>query len=111
MTKQEIILIVLTVLGSIVTFGIPIATALWKLSALKEKITDQVQELDHRLEMLKARVDNLDDRATLGINGLRELIEHRSARIATSLKDHESRVTDTEQFLAKTTPFERRNRG
>jgi hypothetical protein len=111
MNQNDVVLIVLGVLGTAVTFGLPIVTALWKLSSLRERMTDQIQEVNHRLDMLTSKVENLDDKVTLGVNGLKELIDHRSIRLNDADKRHEGRINELEGWLVKNTAFERRDRG
>lgn len=110
MSRNDVVLIVMGVMGSAVAFGLPIATALWKLSNLRERMTDQIQEVNHRLDMLQSKLENLDDRSLLGLNGLKELLDHRSIRFNDADKRHEGRINELEGWLVKNTTFERRDR-
>lgn len=133
MNKSDVILVVASVGVSTIAFGLPVLTALWRafngLAAVKEQIHDDIQDVSHRLEMLESKLsgdllklahnlelqeteaENLSDRMDLGLNGLKEMMGHRTTRIAAELKDLQARVLAAEQYLAKTTSFEIRNRG
>ena len=91
-----------------VAFSIPIILVLWKIFAVREKVYDQLQTLEHRYHILETRLIHLEDKFDLTTNGLRELIEHKSIRFISTGDRSVGRIEDMEEFLAKTTQFNRR---
>lgn len=90
MSKSEITILVLSVLGTLVATSLPIATLLWKVFNVvaRDKQSDEFQQL--------------------AINGLRERIEHCATRLTGQNDNLNRRVKQVERFLAKTTNFEER---
>ena len=91
-----------------VAFMIPLIVALFKVFEVRERVYDAIQALEHRVAILQSRVENLEDKIDLGLNGTRELIEHKTVRQSNTLDRHTDRLEDIEQFLAKTTDFNKR---
>jgi len=91
-----------------VAFFIPILVLIWKIFAVREKVYDQLQTLEHRHQILETRLIHLEDKLNLTTNGLRELIEHKSTRFISMGDRSLGRIEDMEEFLAKTTQFNRR---
>ena len=91
-----------------VAFMIPLIVALFKVFEVRERVYDAIQTLEHRVNILQSRVENLEDKIDLGLNGTRELIEHKTIRQSNTLDRHTDRLEDIEQFLAKSTEFNKR---
>lgn len=91
-----------------IVFVLPILGLLWKIFQVREKVYDAIQNSDHRIAMIEQRLDNLRDKIDLGLNGNRELIEHKATRLSTTTDKQGDRLDDLEQFLVKTTEFTRR---
>lgn len=103
----------LAVIGGIigvVTGFITILSALWRVSIaaadlrtkhelLRDLIEDGDRQLQHELEKLG-----------LTVNGVRERMEHINTRISSQSKDLGRSLADVENFLQKSTAFEKRNR-
>jgi len=91
-----------------VAFSIPILVLIWKIFAVREKVYDQLQALEHQYQVLQTRLIYLEDKLDLTTNGLREVIEHKSTRFISTGDRSVGRIEDMEEFLAKTTQFNRR---
>ena len=91
-----------------IAFMTPLLLSLWKLFEVRERVYDSIQALDHRLAIMNSRIENLEDKVDLGLNGTRELVEHKSVRQSNTLDRHTDRLEDIEQFLAKSTEFNKR---
>ncbi|PZV19200.1 MAG: hypothetical protein DCF22_00600 [Leptolyngbya sp.] len=92
-----------------VAFMIPLLVALFKVFEVRERVYDAIQAVEHRLALLQSRIENLEDKVDLGFNGTRELIEHKSTRLFNTTDKHSDRLDDVEQFLVKSTEFNRRS--
>ena len=91
-----------------IAFMTPLLLSLWKLFEVRERVYDSIQALDHRLAIMNSRIENLEDKVDLGLNGMRELIEHKTIRLSNTTDRHVDRLEDIEQFLAKSTDFNKR---
>ena len=91
-----------------VAFMIPLIVALFKVFEVRERVYDAIQTLEHRVNILQSRVENLEDKIDLGLNGMRELVEHKTIRLSNTTDRHVDRLEDIEQFLSKTTDFNKR---
>ena len=92
----------------IVAFALPLLAAIWKIFQVREKVYDSIQTLQHRQEILDARLDAIQDQLLLGLTGNKELIEHKAARFLGNSDRFDDRIEDIEQFLVKTTPYVKR---
>lgn len=114
MTQADITLATFTALASCVAVGLPLATTLWKafhaIAELKEKVGDTAQDSSYQLQILRAEIEHLRDAQALAMNGLRELIEHRSSRLTNAAQQTSDRLEEVEGWLAKNTTYERRRR-
>lgn len=90
MSKSEITIIVLSVLGTLFATSVPIATLMWKLFGVV------------------ARDKQADELQLLGMNGLKERIEHVATRLTGQTDSLNRRLKQVERFLSKTTNFEER---
>lgn len=105
MSKNDITIIVISVLGVCFTFG----TALWKafsaIATMRESMNDRIQDNAYQISLLNQRREAIDDQRTLAINGLRELIEHRSDRLRSEIQVLQTKSQDMESWLAKNTEY------
>ncbi len=90
MSRTEITILILSVLGTVFATSVPIATLMWKIFNViaRDKQTDELQ--------------------LLTINGLKERIEHVSTRFSNQTENLNRRLKAVERFLSKTTEFEER---
>lgn len=93
-----------------VLFLLPLIGALWRIFRIKEELQDQIQKLEHRLALLSAEQEHMSDRQELGFNGFRERIEHTASRLRQDTDRSNQRIDQVENFLAKTTAYEKRDR-
>lgn len=94
-----------------IAFAIPIVGSLWKLFAIREQLQVSILANHHQIELLQQKGDHLIDQQTLALNGIKEQIQHVRARSTQTEAALDSRLTDLEHFIEKTTPFERRKKG
>lgn len=109
MDKNDITIIVIGVIGICLSFGLPIITALWRafsaIATMRESTNDRIQENAYQINLLVQRYEAIDDQRTLAINGLRELIEHRSERLRNEIQILQTKNQDMESWLAKNTEY------
>lgn len=105
----------------ILVFAIPMVAAMWRvfsaLTSMRLKLENRIDSLGdlivalrHDFDLRSQKVDYLEDRYELTLNGLRERIEHVGARTKTDYDRLATLTKDLESYLAKTTPYEPRNR-
>lgn len=99
--------IAITILQFIVLI-LPIAGLVWHASAMRAALKADITENAHRLDLIEAHFEDLNDRYVLAFNGLREKVEHIRERSANEERRQSERLTDVESFLEKTTNFNRR---
>lgn len=92
-----------------IAFSIPIVGGLWRVFSVREKLQTQFLNLSHRLDLIESNIENLTDKQTLTLNGLREVIEHVRLRSQTEEKQLSNRLLDVEGWLEKNTEFNRRH--
>ncbi|MGB9774562.1 MAG: hypothetical protein ACPL4I_11155 [Bacteroidota bacterium] len=90
MSKSEITILVISVIGTLFTTLIPITALMWRIFQIvaRDKHTDEIQ--------------------LLNLNGLKERIEHIGTRLNGQTENLNRRLKNVERFLAKTTEFEER---
>lgn len=106
--KAELILFLVSIASSTIAAMIFV----WKIgsavshmqSALKEQIT--AANFDRKFS--DNSLEHLNDRLELGLNGLREKFEHFSTRSRLESSALSDRIGSIENFLTKTTDFEKR---
>lgn len=102
--------LVLAILG-FVTFSIPIIAAMSRLFGIREQLQANILANRHQIELLKKDTDHLIDQQELALNGIKEQIQHVRDRSLHSEALLDSRLSDLEQFIEKSTTFERRKKG
>lgn len=87
-------------LGTVVSL-VSLALTIWKVSAY-------LSEMKHRLELKDQEIESFLDQQELILNGLKENFKHFSERFRGEVGVVSDRVTQVEDFLTKTTDFQRR---
>jgi Tfp pilus assembly protein PilN len=89
---------------------IPIVGALWKLFAMREQLQAGIVANQHRIDLLEQNIAHLADQQELFLNGLKETLGHVRARTQHAEQLLDSRLSDLEGFIEKTTAFTKRQR-
>lgn len=74
--------------------------ALWRLASAITTTNSQV-------ELNKLKIESLKDLCELGLNGLKERLDHAKNRQQTSIEDLDRRLDRVEAYLNKSTTFEK----
>lgn len=72
------------------------------------KVSSSVSDMKHGLEKQDIRLENLNDVQALAFNGFRERIDHAITRVRSEVQTLDNRTEGIENFLVKTTAFEKR---
>jgi phage-related minor tail protein len=102
-----------------IAFTAPFVAAIWKISeaiqlqkrALEvqiETLEDRLVHLQHAAELKAAQIEALNDKLSLALNGVRETADHVRTRTKNDFDLLNSRLSQIEKFLAKTTSYEPR---
>ena len=101
----------------IVTGVITIVTSIWKVQRLINDIEDSVVKLRYELSKGLNDLEHRVDVATMTANGYKERIDHNSSRhkaeeekLSLRLESTNETIDDIENFIQKTTAYERRHR-
>lgn len=108
MNRLEAFALALTIAGSI-------AAALmfiWKMgnavATMQADLKSQIVAANHERSLNDVRLEHLQQSLTLGFNGMREKFEHFSSRSRMEMNELDKRLACIENFLAKSTEFEKR---
>lgn len=102
-----------------ILLALPLIAALWKffqllqgiekrLDEAVDKVDRRVGELEHLAAMRELRVEALNDRLMLGINGTKELVNHLRTRTKADDDRLESKLAQIERYLVKETNYQSR---
>lgn len=91
----------IALIATIVSFCASTLYQVWRIS-------DAVAGMRHNLEKQDIRLENLNDVQALSFNGFKEKIEHFITRSRNESKELDDRLKSVENFLTKTTEFEKR---
>lgn len=94
-----------------IAFCIPIIAALWRLFGIREQLQANILANRHQIELLKKDAEHLIDQQELALNGIKEQIKHVRDRSLHFEEGLDARLADLEQFIEKSTSFERRKKG
>lgn len=111
MPKQEVILIVCSVLGTAIAFSLPLLSLLWRSFSVIAEIRLQIAEVRHDQEKLAGEIEVLDERFTSVNLQTIQRFDHFSNRFRGEVSQLNTQVRDLQNFLAKTTSFEVRGNG
>ncbi|MDX2239089.1 MAG: hypothetical protein NW224_00220 [Leptolyngbyaceae cyanobacterium bins.302] len=109
MNKEEIILIVASVVGSAIAFAIPLISMLWKAFSLIADLRLQIVENRNQLVILTNKVDHFDDRWEGVSHQTNQKFDHFSTRVRGDVHQLNTQVRELQNFLSKTTNFEVRS--
>lgn len=109
MNRHEIILIVVSVLGSACGVGIPLISLLWKAFGLIANIRLELSTLHSRNEFLKRDLEDAEEKWGAIHNQTLQRIDHASTRLREDVNRLHAQVRELQNYLAKTTDFEVRN--
>lgn len=102
-SQSDIILPVLSALGTLVLGSIPVVTALLRIQSA-------ISENKHRIAMLEQQQESADNVIALGLNQVKESVSHLGGRLKYDTRLLDGRLRDCEQFLAKELKFTIRNK-
>ena len=94
-----------------IAFAIPIVGSLWKLFGIREQLQVSILDNRHRLELLEQKAEHLVDQQTAFLHGIQERLQHVRDRSLHTEAALDFRLSDLEQFIEKSTSFERRKKG
>ena len=97
MNKLETLVLVTTLFS----FCASVLYQVWKISSA-------VSEMRYGLEKQDMRLESMNDVQTLAFNGFREKIEHFVTRSRGESREFSQRLESVENFLVKSTEFEKR---
>lgn len=111
MNKNEVILIVVSTLGTALAFSLPLVTLLWRVFSLTSELRMQIAENRNSLVILTNKVDHLDERWDSATHQTLEKFNHFSNRFRGEVNVLSSQVREVQNYLSKTTDFEVRSQG
>lgn len=89
--------------------------ALWRIfsavNTMSDELRMEIRNVRESLEKKDLLLEALHDKTTLGVNQLREKIDHNTTRLRAELKELSIKCTDIEGFLIKTTDYRSREYG
>ena len=102
-----------------ILLALPLIAALWKffnlLQGIEKRLDDAVDrvdrrvgELEHLAAMRELKVEALNDRLMLGINGTKELVNHLRTRTKADDDQLRSKLDQIERYLVKETNYQSR---
>ena len=109
MAREEIILIVVSVLGSAVAFAIPLLSLVWKSFAVIAELRTQILENKNTILILSNQVENLELNFQSQTKGTLDQFKHFSGRVRGEVNQLNTQVRELQNYLAKTTNFEVRS--
>lgn len=106
------------ILGFVI-ISIPIVGALWKAFSVLQGIEDRLErtirevekrliDLDYQSELKTQKLEALNDKLVLAVNGTKELVNHVRSRTQADATKLANRIDQVERYLSKTTTFESR---
>jgi hypothetical protein len=101
-SRADVILIVVSVLGTAITFGLPVALMLARAIRL-------VSRLQHHNDLQDVKMEHLDATFQLTTRGLSEKIDHLGSRVTPRLDELAAKTRHVEGFLTKTTDYQSRD--
>ncbi|MBW4542430.1 MAG: hypothetical protein KME43_25340 [Myxacorys chilensis ATA2-1-KO14] len=108
MLKPEVIGILISVLS----FCFGIMAFVWKASTTVAAMKTDLRELNlvvqHNGQLGDEKLGRMNDCIVLGFNNVKEALQHLRTRQLNEQTETDHRVEDLEDFLAKTTAFEKR---
>ena len=106
--KAELILFLVSMASSTAAAMIFV----WKIglavAGMKATLKEQIANANFDRKLNDERLEHLQDELELGFNGLREKFEHFSTRSRSESSELSKRLESVENFLVKTTEFEKR---
>lgn len=102
-----------------IVYSIPLVVALWKVFQILQGIEDRLEktirdvekrliDLDYQSELKNQKLEALNDKLVLAVNGTKELVNHVRSRTQVDATKLANRIDQVERFLSKTTTFESR---
>jgi hypothetical protein len=109
MSREEVILVVASVITSAIVFALPILSLLWKTFSVVADIRLQLAELRHRTDLLSTQVEIAEENWKGVSHQTNEKFNHFSTRFRGEVHQLNTQVRELQSFLAKTTSFEVRS--
>lgn len=109
MAREEIILIVVSVLGSAIAFAIPLLSIIWKAFSLISELRTQILENRNTIAILRNEVENLETRWQGETRQTLQQFQHFSTRVKGEVHQLNTQVRELQNYLSKTTTFEVRS--
>lgn len=106
MNKADIILVVVSVLGTAIAFALPLVSMLWRVFGLVAEIRLQLAEIRNQVLILSNQSEHLDDRWESVTAQTNQKFDHFSNRLRGEVAQMQTEVRELQNYLSKTTSFE-----
>jgi len=105
MNRSDVVLVVASVLGSVLAFGLPLITMLWKAFQVIAELRLQISENRGNLNLLGNKIDHVDERWEAATSQTLQQFQHFSGRLKGDVEKLQAQTRDIQNYLSKETSF------